>query len=493
MAMPIMIQGTMSNVGKSIITSGLCRIFAQDGYSVAPFKSQNMALNSYITPDGAEIGRAQAVQAEACGILPSASMNPILLKPVTDMGSQVIIMGRALSNMKAYEYYEKKKDLIPVIKSAYSELSKKHDIIVIEGAGSPVEINLNENDIVNMGMAEMADSPVLLVGDIDRGGVFAQLKGTVDLLRPNERERVRGLIINKFRGDENILKPGLEMLEDICGKKVIGVVPYADIDIDEEDSLYKGFGEKGKDSAIDIAVIRLPKISNFTDFRALEAERDASVRYVKNLSELGSPDIIVLPGTKNTVSDLKWLRESGIETEIIKRANDGRPIIGICGGFQMLGRSVSDPFNTEGGGKIMGMGLLPVDTELAKEKITALVSDEAGVINGVFAPLSGKKITGYEIHSGRTQYGAVSQPFAKVSGGCVYNNILGTYIHGLFDEDDIRASLMDILYDMKGKKRAEGLHLSYKAHRNAQYDRLADILRASLDMQSIYDIIFKRI
>ena len=364
MAKRIMIQGTMSNAGKSIIAAALCRIFKQDGYSVAPFKSQNMALNSYITKDGLEMGRAQVVQAMAAGITPTVEMNPILLKPTSDKGSQVIVNGTARGNMTAAEYFKHKKELVPDIMKAYNALCEKYDIIVIEGAGSPAEINLKENDIVNMGMAEMADAPVLLVGDIDRGGVFAQLYGTVELLEKNERDRIKGFIINKFRGDVSILKPGLDMIENLTGIKVVGVVPYGDFKIDDEDSLSERLTSEGG-GEIDIAVIRLPRISNFTDFSVFEFIDGVSVRYVQNVRELKNPDMIIIPGTKNTIADMLWLRECGLEAAIKKYKGI---VFGICGGFQMLGKSITDTANAEGGGSVRGMELLPVETEFKARK-----------------------------------------------------------------------------------------------------------------------------
>ena len=333
MAWKIMIQGTMSNAGKSLLCAGLCRIFKQDGYKVAPFKSQNMALNSFITDKGLEMGRAQVVQAEAAGIEPEVSMNPILLKPTNDVGSQVIVNGEVLGNMSARDYFKYKKELIPDVMKAFHKLEENYDIIVIEGAGSPAEINLKENDIVNMGLAKMVDAPVLLVGDIDRGGVFAQLLGTLLLLEEDEKERVKGLIINKFRGDKTILDPGIEMLEEKGNVPVIGVTPYLHVEIEDEDSLTERFTSKKSGGLLDIAVIRTPRISNFTDFMVLENIPEVSLRYVKNVSEFGTPDMIILPGTKNTMGDLKWIRESGLEACILKASASGTPVWGICGGY----------------------------------------------------------------------------------------------------------------------------------------------------------------
>ena len=328
-----MIQGTMSNAGKSLLCAGLCRIFKQDGYRVAPFKSQNMALNSFITEDGLEMGRAQVVQAEAAGVAPQVEMNPILLKPTNDVGSQVIVNGEVLKNMSAREYFAYKKQLIPDIMKAFHKLEEENDIIVIEGAGSPAEINLKKDDIVNMGLAKMVDAPVLLVGDIDRGGVFAQLLGTLMLLEDDEKERVKGLVINKFRGDKTILDPGIVMLEERGGIPVVGVTPYMQVEIEDEDSLTERFnmtkGGKGAEERIglvDIAVIRTPRISNFTDFMLLENAPGVNLRYVKNPRELENPDMIILPGTKNTMGDMKWLRQSGMEAKILK-ADDGGSVV----------------------------------------------------------------------------------------------------------------------------------------------------------------------
>ena len=402
MAKVIMIQGTMSNAGKSLVTAGLCRVFKQDGYKVAPFKSQNMALNSFITKEGLEMGRAQVMQAEACGIEPSVNMNPILLKPTNDVGSQVIVNGEVLGNMSARDYYKKKTELIPHIMEAYNNLAKEYDIIVMEGAGSPAEINLKENDIVNMGMAKLVNSPVLLVGDIDRGGVFASIAGTLMLLEEDERKMIKGTIINKFRGDVNILKPGLDMIEEITKTPVVGVVPYMELDIDDEDSLSERFNNKGTVDLIDIAVIRLPRISNFTDFNTFEYIPGVSLRYVKSVRELKDPDMIILPGTKNTMEDLKWLRESGLESQILKQAAKGKVIFGICGGYQMLGMELSDPFSVESGGTMAGMGLLPTKTVFEKEKVRTRVSGNFNEVSGILAELSYVEFEGYEIHMGQT-------------------------------------------------------------------------------------------
>lgn len=492
MAKAIMIQGTMSNAGKSLIAAGLCRIFRQDGYRVAPFKSQNMALNSYITKENLEMGRAQAVQAFACGIEPSVTMNPILLKPTTDMGSQVIVNGEVMGNMRAMDYFRRKREYIPVIQKAYEKLASEYDIIVIEGAGSPAEINLKQDDIVNMGMARIADAPVLLVGDIDRGGVFAQLIGTVMLLEPEEQERIKGLIINKFRGDPAILEPGLDMLTERCGKQVIGVIPYTKVDIEEEDSLAESLERKTAGEGLDIAVIRLPKISNFTDFQILSMESGVSVRYVEKASELGKPDLICLPGTKNTISDLRWLRQSGLEAAVLRQVSEGKPLIGICGGYQMLGEWIEDSCNAEGGGSVRGMELLPVVTVYEPEKTRTQTKGKLEQLTGFWEPLSGKAVEGYEIHMGksvlRPGQGQEAAALEQGMDGCQRGNVLGTYLHGFFDSSELRDALIQLLCDKKGIKRTEASK-SLSEYREEQYDKLARILRESLNVERIYELL----
>lgn len=492
MAKPIMIVGTMSNAGKSLLCAGLCRIFKQDGYKTAPFKSQNMALNSFITNEGLEMGRAQVVQAEAAGIEPSVLMNPILLKPTTDKGSQVIVRGEVECNMTAAEYYEKKEKYRRVILDAYNELAADKDIIVIEGAGSPAEINLKQKDFVNMGLAEMVDAPCLLVGDIDRGGVFAQLYGTVELLEPSEKDRIKGLVINKFRGDVEILKPGLSMLEALCGKEVIGVVPYMNVDIEDEDSLSADLEKKSKVADIDIAVIRLPKISNFTDFDAFSIEENVSVRYVARTDELKEPDLIILPGTKSTMDDLKWLRECGLEARIRQLCSRGTPVFGICGGFQMMGEEVTDEEGAEGFGTMRGMELLPARTVFSAEKTRTRKTGVVKDISGFFAQLSGKRITGYEIHMGQTYLADGAGCFSGLEGsddGCFTENAAGSYLHGIFDEEEFREALIRMLCEKKGIAYERSPRRSYRDYKEEQYDALADGVRAALDMNKIYDIL----
>lgn len=484
MAKSIMIQGTMSNSGKSFLAAALCRIFRQDGYSAAPFKSQNMALNSFITADGLEMGRAQAMQAEAAGIEPSVLMNPILLKPVTDCGSQVIVNGEVRGNMKAADYFRHKKELIPDIMKAYDTLAAQYDIIVIEGAGSPAEINLKRDDIVNMGMAKLAGAPVLLAGDIDRGGVFAQLLGTLMLLEKDEQDIVKGLVVNKFRGDKSIFQSGVDILEERSGKPVVGVVPYINCDIEDEDSLSEKLENHSK-GLIDIAVIRLPRISNFTDLDAFLQYEGVSVRYVSKASELSEPDMIIIPGTKSTISDMKWLRESGLEAAVKKCASRGMPVFGICGGYQMLGQKIIDSAGAEGGGTIDGMGLFNSRTEFLSEKKRCRTEGTFDNIGGIFSCLTGVHFSGYEIHMGET----VSEEKALLScGGAQNKNVYGCYIHGIFDSEEVSERIVKTLYERKGLTYG-GEKINRKKYKEMQYDILADEVRKNIDMKLIYKII----
>ena len=443
-----MIQGTMSNAGKSLLAAGLCRIFHQDGYRVAPFKSQNMALNSFITREGLEMGRAQVMQAEAAGIEPSVLMNPILLKPTNDTGSQVIVNGEVLGNMSAREYFSHKKELIPDIMKAYHALEEQYDIIVIEGAGSPAEINLKADDIVNMGMAKLVDAPVLLVGDIDRGGVFAQLYGTVELLEPDERDRIKGLIINKFRGDKTILDPGVVMLEEKTHIPVVGVAPYLHIEVEDEDSLTERFTRKEEIGLIDLAVIRLPRISNFTDFNPFERIEGVSLRYVSSVSELKNPDMILLPGTKNTMEDLLWMRQNGLEAAVLKAAAAGKVIFGVCGGFQMLGDTLSDPLHVH-----MGETVRKEETEAF-----TFIDDQ-------------------------------NRADSDKLDGAQKGNVYGTYVHGIFDKEEVAERIVEALAKNKGIAMEQIHGVDYQTFKETQYDILADALREHLDMKKIYQIL----
>lgn len=490
MAKVIMIQGTMSNAGKSFLTAALCRIFRQDGHRVAPFKSQNMALNSYITEDGLEIGRAQALQAEAAGITPSALMNPVLLKPTTDVGSQVIVNGIARGNMRAADYFRRKTELIPDILHAFNTLSHQFDVIVIEGAGSPVELNLKENDIVNMGLAKLLHAPVLLAGDIDRGGIFAQLLGTLDLLDPDERTLVKGLIVNQFRGDISIFQDGVSILEARSGIPVLGVVPHIECDLEDEDSLSEKLKRHTADTTLDLAVIRLPKISNFTDFDVFSQYPGASVRYVSKPEQLGMPDLIFLPGSKSTITDMEWIRKTGLEDAIRKCFANEIPVFGICGGFQMLGAEICDPEGYETGGSIGGIGLLPCRTVFTEQKTQMQTKGRfAGIKNGFFSCLSGKPFYGYEVHMGQTSHDGFQ---LTDRGGCVNGNAAGCYVHGIFDSAEVSGALIAAL---AAKKRItlSAPAIDRNVYREQQINLMADAVRKHLNMDAIYQIMENQI
>ncbi|OPJ63059.1 cobyric acid synthase [Clostridium oryzae] len=484
----IMIQGTASSVGKSLITAALCRIFKQDGYSVCPYKSQNMSLNSYITLDGKEMGRAQVLQAYAAGLEPEAFMNPILLKPTSDMKCQIILNGKVYDNKTAQEYTDIKETFQEMLKNDFEKIEKNFDIVVMEGAGSPAEINLRSHDIVNMGMAELVDAPVLLVGDIDKGGVFAALAGTLLLLTPEERDRVKGTIINKFRGDINLLSPGLDMLYDIIKKPCLGVVPYFNLLLEDEDGAVAEI-KKNKTAPIDAAVVMLPHISNFTDVDALKCEKDVSVRFITSREEFGEPDLLIIPGSKNTIDDLVTIRKAGLEKRIIDYSRKGI-LLGICGGYQMLGQRIKDPYHVETDkGEVEGMGLLPITTELETEKTMTRVK---AVLN--FNGVKGQ-VYGYEIHMGKSSSESV-KPLATIvekngenvseAEGAVNEkgNVIGTYIHGILDSPNLRNMLLNKIRKQKGM----ALEISpvYETVRDRELDKLADIVRESLDIKSIY-------
>lgn len=501
----------MSGVGKSILTAGILRVLKQDGYKVAPFKSQNMALNSYVTKEGREIGRAQALQAQACGLDPSSDMNPILIKPMGDTTSQIIVNGLPLGNMKARDYFKNKKSLIPDIQAAYDRLSRDADIIVIEGAGSPVEINLRDNDIVNMGLAQILDAPVLLAGDIDPGGVFAQLLGTVSLMSPEERNRVKGLIINKFRGDVTLLEPGLSMFKKYCDIPFAGVVPYTKLSLDEEDSVSQRLTVnnkfKNKNLVINtysrvinksitdrddntrnliIAVIRLPYISNYTDFTIFENIDGVDLYYIDDQDGLDKADLVIIPGTKNTIEDLEWLRKKGLSDKIQELSCKEVPIIGICGGFQMLGKSIADTSGVEGGGVVKGLGLLPIETEFTSYKNLRQVSAITPKLSGFYEPVSDTPISGYEIHMGSSILDDSTD-----HEDCVITrkNVLGTYIHGIFDTPSFTQKLIKLLYEKNGIDRDIPVVEELSVTQDRELDRLADVLRQSLDLELIYRII----
>ena len=485
MARCIMVQGTMSGAGKSLLAAALCRIFRQDGWRTAPFKGQNMALNSFVTRDGLEMGRAQAVQAQAAGIEPDVRMNPVLLKPSSDTGSQLIVLGEVRGQYEAAGYFQMKKRLIPEVLGAYKSLAAEYDIIVIEGAGSPAEINLRDADsFVNMGLAELVNAPVLLVGDIDRGGVFAQLYGTAALLEEWERMRIAGLVINKFLGDRTLLEPGLSMLEEKTGIPVLGVIPYTSADIDDEDSLSPRLNRTQTRRTVDLAVIRLPRISNFTDFSPLESHSALGVRYVDSAAGLGAPDLVILPGTKSTMDDLLWLRQNGLEAAILKLASKGTPVLGVCGGFQMLGELLSDPEGVERSGSMRGMGLLPCETVFSPQKTRTQTAASVTA-----EPFAGAEIDGYEIHMGKTRRRA-GVPFCRLADGredgAASGHVFGTYLHGLFESGALTERLAVWLLARKGLSPEEGPVESHRAYQERQYDLLADAVRSSLDLNAVY-------
>ncbi len=450
-----------------------------------------------------EMGRAQVMQAEAAGIAPDVRMNPILLKPTNDVGSQVIVNGEVLGTMSARDYFAFKHKLVPDVMKAFNELSTENDIIVIEGAGSPAEVNLKDEDIVNMGMAKMAKAPVLLVGDIDRGGVFAQLIGTVSLLEKDEKKMVKGLIINKFRGDKTILDPGIAILEEKSGIDVVGVAPYLQIDIEDEDSLSERLDFRGNgDTAalIDIAVIRLPRISNFTDLNVMETIPGVSVRYVKNAQELKDPDMIVLPGSKNTISDLLWMRQNGLEAVILKQAGIGKVVFGICGGFQMLGETLADPLGIETSGEVRGMGLLPIDTVFLDEKTRTRVTGSFLTGDTIFDSLKDQKLEaeGYEIHMGQSTLKAGAKHLLSLTDavtgqtkqdGAYKGNVFGSYVHGIFDGAGIARTVIQALAEKKGVQMGDIGSMTYTEYKETQYDLLAASLREYLNMEKIYRIL----
>lgn len=486
----IMIQGTASCVGKSILATALCRIFTMEGFQVNPFKAQNMSLNSYITAEGGEIGRAQVVQAEAAKKLPSIKMNPILLKPSSDKKSQVIVNGKVFAVMDAKAYYTYKPCFIPSIMESYSSLLEESDIVVLEGAGSPAEINLKENDIVNMGMAKLAKSPVLLVGDIDKGGVFASLVGTLQLLSEEEKAMVKGIIINKFRGDVALLNPGLIEIEKITGVPVLGVVPMLDISIEEEDS-EADFDKfcNNENYNLDIAVIKLPFISNFTDLNALALEPMTKVHFVEIGEDLGSPDIIILPGTKSTVNALTLLKMSGMDKKIQQAVQKGCFVFGICGGYQIMGKTLQDKAHIESNiNDIEGLNLVAVNTVFEKEKSTVLSQG----IEGIF----GEKIEGYEIHMGREEIDFSNcNPFIKkIEGGfdgamSIGKRAIGTYFHGIFDNGNFVRNYLNFVRQELGKEVYNGSITEYKKYKEEQYDKLAQAVKKSIDMKKIYEIV----
>jgi len=508
-ARAIMVLGTGSHVGKSLLTAALCRIFAQQGHRVAPFKSQNMSLNSAATVEGLEIGRAQALQAEAAGVAASVHMNPILIKPSGDTSSQVVVCGKIWGWVTASDYHQRRvKELLPVVRESYEALASQYDVIILEGAGSPAEINLKRHDIANMRMAEMADARCLLVGDIDRGGVFASLLGTLELLDPEERERIRGFAVNKFRGDANLLTPGIRMIEERMRKPCIGVVPYLrSLMLEEEDSLglpaatqtrwgRDTLSDRASDRPLRIAVIALPSFSNFTDFDSLRAEPSTSVLFCRTAEAIAQADVVILPGSKQTVDDLLWMRDQNLDVAVQRYARTGL-VVGICGGMQMLGEVITDPHGIEHGGSAAGLGLLPIQTIMQADKVTRNVTGNM-VARSLFGqPVVDSVVSGYEIHIGRTIYQAGAMPFAILSSnvrsvddhndGCLSTDarFFGTYLHGLFDDDGFRHQFLRAARAFHTLGPPDELY-PWKQLRQESLNRLAREVEKALHMETIF-------
>jgi adenosylcobyric acid synthase len=501
-ARAIMVLGTSSHVGKSLLTAALCRIFADQGVSVAPFKSQNMSLNSSATLEGLEIGRAQALQAEAARIPASVHMNPILLKPAGNMTSQVVVRGKIWGRLSASDYHQRRvEELLPTVRESYEILAAKHEVIILEGAGSPAEINLKQHDIVNMRMAEIADAACLLVGDIDRGGVFASLLGTVQLLDSKEQTRIQGFLINKFRGDVALLKPGIRMMEDRLQKPCLGVVPYIHhLALEEEDSLGLAditdetkpwLPEDVRARPLRIAVVALPSFSNFTDFDALRHEPSVSLRFCRKSSQLALADLIILPGSKQTLEDLLWMRRQDLDSCVVAHAAKGL-IVGICGGMQMLGTAIVDSLAMENGGQADALGLLPFTTHMNPDKVTRPITGRLSLSMLFGQPVPAMPIEGYEIHIGETIYADGALAFSILNGrepdGCISpdTRIFGTYLHGIFDDDTFRHTFLAAarsFYQLEPVNHFE----NWRQKREDSFNRLADTVRESLDLPRIFD------
>ncbi len=504
MAKKIMFQGTSSNVGKSILCTALCRILYRMGYKTVPFKAQNMALNSYVTKWGDEIGRAQVAQAEAAGIDPIVQMNPVLLKPTGNQSSQVVLMGKPVGVYSAKEYHTHYSlTALDKVKESLAFLDENFEMIVIEGAGSPAEVNLKANDIVNMRIAKMTQAPVFLIADIDRGGAIASIVGTLELLEPEERDLIKGIVINKFRGDIKLLEPALTFIEEKTGKKVVGVIPAIEnLDIDEEDSVALENKNNVGSKDIQIAVIQTPKISNFTDFDALNYEPDVSVRFIGSGDVIGTPDLIILPGSKNTLADLTYLKNSGLANEIKELAEKGTPVIGICGGNQMLGTAIYDPHHMEGDiEESEGLGLVNSTTTMKDQKTTHQVTFDVENLHFLNGTFSGSELVGYEIHMGDTTPNddTVKRCFTitkrseipiTVVDGFIdgRHQVMGTYIHGVFDNDEFRRFIINQLRLRKGLDETPVV-FRYFEHKNNAYNRLADIVEEHLDMDYIMTLL----
>ena len=495
----LMVQGTMSSAGKSLMVAALCRIFKQDGLRVAPFKAQNMALNSFATRDGREIGRAQAMQADAAGVDVTVEMNPVLIKPEADAFAQIVVMGKPWARLPAGEYMRRRSELWAIVTHALDALRAQYDVIVIEGAGSPAELNLKRGDLVNMAIAKYARAPVLLVGDIDRGGIFAQLIGTHSLLDADERALIQGFIVNKFRGEPRLFEDGVKILEERSGVPVLGVMPFVrDLQIADEDSVaLDEMPRAGRANApLDIVVMRLPHLSNFDDFDPLRAESDVSVRFVDRVEDVREPDLIILPGTKTTIADLKFLRARGLADRVGELARAGTPVLGVCGGYQMLGQTILDPARVESSEtQVAGLALLPVVTTFAAEKQTVRARGNVTANHGLFAETRGLEIAGYEIHMGRTQVTGEALLHVTARGETATADadgatdasgwIAGTYFHGLFDNDNLRHALLANLAARKNFARGA----SARFDRAAAYNRLAQVARLNLRLAAIYRLI----
>lgn len=497
MSKSIMLLGTASSVGKSTIATAFCRYFKHKGLKVAPFKALNISLNSFVTKDGLEMGRAQVVQADACELEPKAWMNPILLKPSGNMKTQVIVNGKVKCDIDSYKYKELNRELKEIVKETYNEVSQFFDIMILEGSGSCAEINLKDSDIANMYMAKSSNSPVILVADIDRGGVFASVLGTIMLLDEDERSRVKGVIINKFRGNIEYFKPAMKQLEDIIKIPVLGAMPYFNLDIEDEDSVTERINNKSKISnGLDIVVIRLPYMSNFTDFNSISRLENISLRYANEVEDIGNPHLLIIPGSKNTIEDLKYLKEKGIYDEIIRLEKTNTIIFGICGGYQMLGEVIEDKFGIEGEVRTeKGFGLLPIKTIFNKEKITKQASGK--IISNILKSINEVEVSGYEIHNGESKINKKDNIFIKLDNGEIAGainnrgNVLGTYLHGIFDNGDFLGAFVKLLLEKNNINNECNDIMSYNEYKINELNKLSKMLEENIDMLKVEEILKK--
>lgn len=495
MSKSIMFLGTASSVGKSTIATAFCRYFKNEGMKVAPFKALNISLNSYVTEDGLEMGRAQVVQADACEIKPRAWMNPVLLKPSGNMKTQVIVNGKVKCNIDSYKYRELNKELKEVVKDTYEEIAKEYELIVLEGSGSCAEINLKESDIANMHMAKESDSPVILVADIDRGGVFASVVGTIMLLDEEERSRVKGIIINKFRGNMESFKPAMKQLEEIINIPVLGAMPYFNLDIEDEDSVTERISNKISNcKGIDIVVIRLPYMSNFTDFNSLSRLENVSIRYVDKVQEIGDPHLVIIPGSKNTIDDIRFLKEKGLYSKIVSLEEKGTIILGICGGYQMMGNYIIDDLGVEGEKRVEGgFGFLPTTTNFNKDKITKQSSGR--IVSNIIEEINNVEVSGYEIHNGETIVNNPDNIFIKLSNGEVAGaindkgNAMGTYLHGIFDNGDFIKRFIKTLIIKNNIEEDYNEVSTYREYKLNELDKLSKVLEENIDMVKVKEIL----